>query len=173
MWRAHNHVVLSEPNRRRKECVHLQCGYDRVVIVTCSWSCSIKRIESIRDVLISNVGMIEEYATWSAHNHVVVRELNRRRKGCVDLQCGHDWGVWNVLGEPNRQRRGCDEDITNSNMTMLMACEQKVNQSYIMVMVATFDELMLCNDVYLLSFSEINTWIKKNVKHSWKVWRIK
>jgi hypothetical protein len=58
-------------------------------------------------------------------------------------------------------------------MTMLMACEQKVNQSYIMVIVATFDELMLRNDVCLLSFSEIHTWIKKNVKHSWKVWRIK
>jgi hypothetical protein len=56
---------------------------------------------------------------------------------------------------------------------MLMACEQKVNQSYIMVIVATFDELMLRNDVCLLSFSEIRTWIKKNVKHSWKVWRIK
>jgi hypothetical protein len=66
-----------------------------------------------------------------------------------------------------------DENITNSNMTMLMACEQKVNQSYIMVIVATFDELMLRNDVCLLSFSEIHTWIKKNVKHSWKVWRIK
>jgi hypothetical protein len=66
-----------------------------------------------------------------------------------------------------------DEDITNSNMTMLMSCEQKVNQSYIMVIVATFDELMLHNDVCLLSFSEIHTWIKKNVKHSWKVWRIK
>jgi hypothetical protein len=56
---------------------------------------------------------------------------------------------------------------------MLMACEQKVNQFYIMVIVATFDELMLRNDVCLLSFLEIHTWIKKNVKHSWKVWRIK
>jgi hypothetical protein len=42
-----------------------------------------------------------------------------------------------------------------------------------MVIVATFDELMLRNDVCLLSFSEIRTWIKNNVKHSWKVWRIK
>jgi hypothetical protein len=32
-----------------------------------------------------------------------------------------------------------------------------------MVIVATFDELMLRNDVCLLSFSEIRTWIKKNV----------
>jgi hypothetical protein len=56
---------------------------------------------------------------------------------------------------------------------MLMACEQKVNQSYIMIIVATFDELMLRNDVCLLSFSKIHTWIKMNVKHSWKGWRIK
>jgi hypothetical protein len=49
-----------------------------------------------RDVLISNVGMIEEYAMWRAHNLVVLSELNRQRKGCVDLQCGYDRGVCNV-----------------------------------------------------------------------------
>jgi hypothetical protein len=41
------------------------------------------------------------------------------------------WGISDTKG---------DEDITNSNMTMLMACEQNVNQSYIMVIVFTFDE---------------------------------
>ena len=44
-----------------------------------------------------------------------------------------------------------------------MACKQKVNQSYIMIIVATFDELMLRHDVCSLSFSEIHTWIKKRV----------
>jgi hypothetical protein len=38
-------------------------------------------------VLISNVGMIEEYVTC-AHNLVVLSGSNIRRKGCVDLQCG-------------------------------------------------------------------------------------
>jgi hypothetical protein len=47
-------------------------------------------------VLISNVSMIEGYATLRANNLVVLRESNRRRKGCVDLQCGHDRGVCNV-----------------------------------------------------------------------------
>jgi hypothetical protein len=47
-------------------------------------------------VLISNVGMIEEYATLRAHDHVLLRQSNRRRKGCVDLECGHDRGVFNV-----------------------------------------------------------------------------
>jgi hypothetical protein len=62
---AHNLVVLSQSNRRRNGCVDLQCGHDRVVCnVTCSQFCSTKnRIDEGRDVLVSNVGMIEEYAT--------------------------------------------------------------------------------------------------------------
>jgi hypothetical protein len=40
-------------------------------------------------VLISNVGMIEEYAMWHAHYHVVLSISNQRRMGCVDVQCGH------------------------------------------------------------------------------------
>jgi hypothetical protein len=55
-----------------------------------------RRLMRVRGVLISNVGMIEEYATLRAHNHVVLREPNRRNKGCVDLQCGYDRGVCNV-----------------------------------------------------------------------------
>jgi hypothetical protein len=65
--------------------------------VTCSKSCSTKnRIDEGRDVLISNGGMIEEYARLRAHNLVVLRKPNRQRKGCVDLQCGQDRGVRNV-----------------------------------------------------------------------------
>ena len=60
----------------------------------------------------------------------------------------------------------CDEDITSLDMTILMACKQKVNQSYIMIIVATFDELMLRHDVCSLSFSEIHTWIKKSARHN-------
>ena len=66
-----------------------------------------------------------------------------------------------------------DEDITSLDMTILMACKQKVNQSYIMIIVATFDELMLRHDVCSLSFSEIHTWIKKSARHTWKAWRTK
>jgi hypothetical protein len=33
---------------------------------------------------------------WHAHDHVVLGESNRRMKGCVDLQCGHDRVVCNV-----------------------------------------------------------------------------
>ena len=55
-----------------------------------------------------------------------------------------------------------------------MACKQKVNQSYIMIIVATFDELMLRHDVYSLPFSEIHTWKKKkSARHTWKAWRTK
>ena len=54
-----------------------------------------------------------------------------------------------------------------------MACKEKVNQSYIMIILATFDELMLRHDVCSLSFSEIHTWIKKSARHTWKAWRTK
>src|SRR5688572_4522251 len=32
---------------------------------------------------------------------------------------------------------------------------------------------MLHHDLYSLSISEIHTWIKNSVKHTWKVWRTK
>jgi len=66
-----------------------------------------------------------------------------------------------------------DEDITSSDMTILMSHKQKVNQSYVVIIIATFDELLLRRNVCSLSFSEINTWIKKSVKHTWKAWRTK
>jgi hypothetical protein len=47
-------------------------------------------------VLIFNLGMIKEYAMSHAHDHVVLSESNQQRKGCVDIQCGHDRGVCNV-----------------------------------------------------------------------------
>lgn len=71
-------------------------------------------------------------------------------------------------GETNPRPEANDEDITSLDMTILMACKQKVNQSYIMIIVATFDELMLRHDVCSLSFSEIHTWIKKSARHTWK-----
>jgi hypothetical protein len=176
MWHAHDHVVLGEPNWRRKGCVDLQCGHARGVSnMTCSWSCSTRRIESRkegmcwspmwalsrsmqcdvlmimcylanrieegRDVLISNVGMIEEYATWRAHDHVILGESNRRRKGCVDLHCGHDGGVRNMtrswscsLGESNQRRKGCIDfqcghDRGVCNMTCSWSCSTKKIES--------------------------------------------
>ena len=80
--------------------------------------------------------------------------------------------------DPHFCRTACrccqtDEDITSLDMTILMACKEKVNQSYIMIILATFDELMLRHDVCSLSFSEIHTWIKKSARHTWKAWRNK
>ena len=37
----------------------------------------------------------------------------------------------------------------------------------------TFDELMMHHDVCSLSVLEIQTWIKKSVKDTWKAWRTK
>jgi hypothetical protein len=42
-----------------------------------------------------------------------------------------------------------------------------------MIVFDTFDELMLRHDVCSSSFSEIHTWIKKSIKHTWKAWRTK
>jgi hypothetical protein len=43
-WRAHDHVVLGESNRRSKGCVYVQCGHDQVVCnMTCSWSCNTRQ----------------------------------------------------------------------------------------------------------------------------------
>jgi hypothetical protein len=42
-----------------------------------------------------------------------------------------------------------------------------------MIVFDSFDELMLRHDVCSLSFSEIHTWIKKSIKHTWKAWRTK
>jgi hypothetical protein len=53
-------------------------------------------------------------------------------------------------------------------MTTLMAFKPKVNLSYIMITFGKFDELMLRHDACSLSFSEIHTWIKNSIKHTWK-----
>jgi hypothetical protein len=66
-----------------------------------------------------------------------------------------------------------DENITSSDMTTVMAFKPKVNLSYIMIIFAKFDELMMCHDVCSLSFSEIHTRIKNSIKHTWKEWRTK
>jgi hypothetical protein len=49
---------------------------------------------------------------------------------------------------PKLLRSHIDEDITCSDMTILMSCRQKVNQSYIMITVSIFDESSLQHDVY-------------------------
>ena len=42
-----------------------------------------------------------------------------------------------------------------------------------MIVFDTFDELMLRHDVGALSFSEIHTWIKNIIEHTWMAWRTK
>jgi hypothetical protein len=37
----------------------------------------------------------------------------------------------------------------------------------------TCDEWMLHHDIYSMSFTQVLTWIKKDVDHAWKAWRMK
>jgi hypothetical protein len=57
--------------------------------------------------------------------------------------------------------------------TTLETFDLKVKPFFIMIVFDTFDKFMFRHDVYSLSFSEIHTWIKKSIKHTWKVWRTK
>jgi hypothetical protein len=66
-----------------------------------------------------------------------------------------------------------DEDITWSDITTLATFYSKVKQFFVMIVFDTFDELILRHDMCSLSFLEIHTWIKKSIKHTWKVWRTK
>ena len=70
-------------------------------------------------------------------------------------------------------RPGLDEDITHSDTTTLASFHSKVNPFLNTIPFDIFDELLLRHDVCSLSFSEINTWIKKSAKHTWKAWRTK
>jgi hypothetical protein len=66
-----------------------------------------------------------------------------------------------------------DEDITSSNMTILVTFDSKVKQFFIMSIYNTFDELMLHHDVCSISFLEVLTWIKESIECQWKAWRTK
>jgi hypothetical protein len=83
--------------------------------VTCSWSCSTRRMNRWRkgsvdlqcghDQVVCNVT-----CSWSCS----IRRTNRRRKVCVDLQCGHDRVVYNVTcswscstRRTNRRKKRC------------------------------------------------------------------
>ena len=57
--------------------------------------------------------------------------------------------------------------------TILASFDSEVKRFFIIIICDTFDELMLHHDVYSLSISEIHTWIKNSVKHTWKAWRTK
>jgi hypothetical protein len=92
MWRAHDHVVLGE------------------------------RINEGRDMLISNVGMIEEYATWRAHDHVVLCERIDEGRDVLISNAGmiEEYAVWRahdhvVLGERIDEWR----DVLISNVGMI------------------------------------------------------
>jgi hypothetical protein len=92
--------ILSEMNWRRMGWVDLHCGHGQGVYnMTCSSSCSTKRTKSMKEGMRWSPmwAWFGEYATWRDHNLVVLSETNRRRKGCVDLHCGPDRGVCNVL----------------------------------------------------------------------------
>jgi hypothetical protein len=114
--------------------------------MTCSSSCSTKRIKSTkegmcwspmwawfdeyatwrdhnlvvlietnrwRDVLISNVDLIEQYAMWRADVQVVLSETNRRRDVLIsNVDMIEDCAMWHahdhvVLSESNQRRKGC------------------------------------------------------------------
>ena len=65
-----------------------------------------------------------------------------------------------------------DEDITGSDTTT-PTFNPKVKRFFAMIVLDTFAESMLRHDVCSLSISEIVTWIKKSVQHTWKAWRTK
>jgi hypothetical protein len=55
------------------------------------------------------------------------------------------------------QQRENDEDITSSDMTILVTFDSKVKQLFIMSICNAFDELMVHHDVCSISFSEVLT----------------
>jgi hypothetical protein len=57
--------------------------------------------------------------------------------------------------------------------TTLETFDLKVKPFFIMIVFDKFDELMLRHDTFSLLFSEIRTWIKKSIKHTWKAWGTK
>jgi hypothetical protein len=71
------------------------------------------------------------------------------------------------------QQRENDEDITSSDMTILVTFDSKVKRFFIMSICNTFDELMLHHDVCSISFSKVLTWIKESIECLWKAWRTK
>ena len=66
-----------------------------------------------------------------------------------------------------------DENITGSDMTILMAFSSKVKHFHIRITFDTFDELMLHHKVCSFLFSELLSWIKQSVECTWKAWRTK
>jgi len=66
---------------------------------------------------------------------------------CSNIEASTFECHWGKSWTTCSQERENDEDITSLDMTILMACKQKVNQSYITIIVAAFDELccgMMC-----------------------------
>ena len=66
-----------------------------------------------------------------------------------------------------------DVNMTCNDRTILIYFDSKVKQSFIVIPLDVFDDLMLHHDVCLLLFSEMHTSIKQGVKHTWKAWRTK
>jgi len=66
---------------------------------------------------------------------------------CSNIEASTFECHWGKSRTTCSQERENNEDITSLDMTILMACKQKVNQSYITIIVAAFDELccaMMC-----------------------------
>jgi hypothetical protein len=66
-----------------------------------------------------------------------------------------------------------DENITRSEMTMLMAPTMKVKLFHIVTTFDVFEELILRHKVYILLFVELITWIKRCVNCTTKALRYK
>ena len=58
-----------------------------------------------------------------------------------------------------------------NNSSNIASFDSKVNQFFIIIVFGILDELLLHHDVCCLSFSEILTWLKKSVNHTWQAWR--
>jgi hypothetical protein len=66
-----------------------------------------------------------------------------------------------------------DEDITSSDMTILVTFDSKVKRFFIMSICDTFQELMRHHDACSISFPEVLTWINESIECLWKAWRTK
>jgi hypothetical protein len=75
---------------------------------------------------------------------------------------GHPLGPSRVV---SCQPPAHDQDITSSDMTILVTFDSKVKRFFVMSICNTFDKLILNHNICLISFSEVLTWIKENIEY--------
>jgi hypothetical protein len=61
-----------------------------------------------------------------------------------------------------------DEDITNMDTPLVVAYDSKVKLFFSIIIFNTCDEWMLHHDMCSMSFTEVFTWMKEGMDHTWK-----